>query len=101
MKAHGSLRSIRNSILNPLESVVQQNKDLKKLLEDCGKQMAKVKEDQDTMLDNLQQEKKKCNALEDETMRLQLEITSLHQVESVTIHLLYILNFILHRNGIA
>ena len=68
-------------MLNPLEGVVEQNKELKRLLEECEKKMTKVREDQDMMLQNLDKEKKKCNALEEETVRLQVDITSLDQVE--------------------
>lgn len=79
--AHNSLTPLRTNVVNPLQEAVEQNKQLKKLLEDCEKKMTNVREDQDTMLQNLDKEKKKCNALEEETVRLQVVITSLDQVE--------------------
>ena len=79
--AHNSLTPLRTSVVNPLQGAVEQNKELKKLLEECEKKMTSIREDQDTMLQNLDKEKKKCNALEEETVRLQVDITSLHQVE--------------------
>lgn len=79
--AHNSLSPLRTGVINPLQDAILQNKQLKELLEDCNKKMSTVKEDQDVLLDNLEKEKNKCNALEDETLRLQVEITSLHQVE--------------------
>ena len=84
--ALNSLSSIRTGVINPLQDVIVQNKQLKELLEDCRKKMASVKEDQDVMLQKLDKEKSKCNDLEGETLRLQLEITSLHQVESIIWH---------------
>ena len=74
-------KSLRNSLLNPLQSLTQQNKDLKELLEKCNKKMASVKEEKETMLRELEEERNKCRALEEETLRLQVEITSLHKVE--------------------
>ena len=80
---HNSLCPLRTSVLNPLQDAVMQNKELKKLLEDCGKKMTDVKKDQDTIVKQLENEKNRCNTLEEESLSLQVEITSLHQVESV------------------
>ena len=73
-------KSLRNSLLNPLQSLTQQNKDLKELLEKCINKMASIKEEKQTMLGELEEERNKCKALEEETLRLQVEITSLHKV---------------------
>jgi len=80
---HNSLSPLRTSVLNPLQDAVVQNKELKKLLEDCGRKMADVKKDQDTILKQLESEKNRCKTLEEESLRCQIEITSLHKVESV------------------
>ena len=79
--AHNSLTPLRTNVLNPLQDVIEQNKELKKLLKECEKKMTKVREDQDTILQNLEKEKNKCNALDEETVRLQVVITSLDQVQ--------------------
>ena len=78
---YNSLTPLRTNVLNPLQDVVEQNKELKKLLEDCERKMVNVREDQDMMLQKLEKEKNKCNTLEEETLRLQLVITSLNKVE--------------------
>ena len=80
---HNSLSPLRTSVLNPLQDAVVQNKELKKLLEDCGRKMADVKKDQDTILKQLESEKNRCKTLEEDSLRCQIEITSLHKVESV------------------
>ena len=43
--------------------------------------MASIKEEKEMMLKELEEERNKCSALEEEILRLQVEITSLHQVE--------------------
>ena len=78
--AHNSLTPLRTNVLNPLQGAVEQNKELKKLLEECEKKLVNVRIDQDMMLENLEKERNKCSALEKETLRLQFEITSLDQV---------------------
>ena len=75
-----SLTPLRTSVLNPLQDAIEQNKDLKELLEKCENKMSSVRKDQDLMLQKLEEEKKRCNILEEETLRLQLNITSLNQV---------------------
>ena len=80
---HNSLSPLRTSVLNPLQDAVVQNKELKKLLEDCGRKMADVKKDQDTILKQLESEKNRCKTLEEDSLRCQIEITSLHKVESM------------------
>ena len=48
--------------------------------------MAAAFKDHEKMLQQLQTEKDRCAALEEETVRLQVEITSLHQVCAVFIY---------------
>ena len=80
---HNSLSpatSLRSSFIVPLQNVIVQNKELKKLLEKCTKKVEAVAKDREMMSQQLQMEKNKCATLEEETLRLQVEITSLHQV---------------------
>ena len=70
-----------SKLLNSLQPLTQQNKDLKELLEKCNEKMASIKEEKETMLKELEEERNKCSALEEEILRLQVEITSLDQVE--------------------
>lgn len=80
---HNSLSaatSLRSSFVVPLQNVIVQNKELKKLLEECTKKVAAVTKDHEMMSQQLRTEKQKYATLEKETLRLQMEITSLHQV---------------------
>ena len=80
---HNSLSpatSLRSSFLVPLQNVIVQNKELKKLLEKCTKKVEAVSKDREMMSQQLCAEKNRCATLEEETLRLQVEITSLHQV---------------------
>ena len=72
--------SLRSSFLGPLQKIIVQNTELKKLLEECTKKVATVAKDREMVSQQLQMEKNKCATLEEETLRLQVEITSLHQV---------------------
>jgi len=86
---HNSLSpstSIWSRVLGPLQDVVVQNKELEKMLEECTNKMAAAFKDHEKMLQQLQTEKDRCAALEEETVRLQVEITSLHQVCAVFIY---------------
>ena len=87
--AFNSLTPLRTSVLNPLQDAIEQNKELKELLVKCENKMSSIRKDQDVMLQKLDEEKKRCNILEEETLRLQLNITSLNQV--VIEQILYLL----------
>jgi len=80
---HNSLSpatSLRSSFLGPLQKVIVQNTELTKLLQECTKKVEAVAKDRNMILQQLQAEKSKRATLEEETLRLQVEITSLHQV---------------------